>query len=335
MFYDALTVDLTAGKGGDGCLSFRREKYIPKGGPDGGNGGDGGSIIIECNENEGDLRRYHFDSIWKAETGNTGAGRNKTGRCGKDLVLPFPPGSIFRSEETGEVVAELTEHGQRVVLLNGGKGGKGNLTFKSSTNQAPRKTTPGTLGEAGRFAVELKVIAEVGLVGFPNAGKSSLLGCLTNAHPKTGAYPFTTKDPSVGFMSDESGYRRLRIADIPGLIEGASENRGLGHRFLKHVERCKMLVILIDIAAVDGRDPNKDHAQLLKELKLYSKELVGKPQLVVLNKVDLLDSRAPVTRFNRRLDEPALEISCSTGQGLKELSARLFLELDRLNTLNG
>ena len=332
MFYDELSIYLKAGDGGDGCVSFRREKYIPKGGPDGGDGGRGGSVIIECDDNEGDLRTYHFSPRWIAKNGGPGRGRNQHGRGADDLVLKFPAGTVFYDKQTHKIVAELTEHGQRIVLLKGGKGGKGNSAFKSSTNQVPRQFTKGTEGEAGEFDLEVKVIADVGLVGFPNAGKSTLLGILTNAAPRTAPYPFTTKDPSVGLLDDADNFRRLRVGDIPGLIEGASENKGLGHQFLRHIERCKLLVILIDIASVDQRIPFEDYQSLLKEMGLFSEDLLKKPRLVVLNKTDLLEDDQPIRDFNKKLGSEALTITCADDEGVrKTLVDRLFQEIDKLN----
>jgi GTPase len=327
MFYDELSINLRAGKGGDGCVSFRREKYIPKGGPNGGNGGDGGNIYVVCDENTSDLREFHFNPQWKAENGQPGRGSNQHGRGGKDRFLKFPLGTIIRYAGTDKVAAELTEHGQQVLIMRGGKGGKGNTTFKSSTNQTPREFTFGTPGQEGDFDVEVKTIADVGLVGYPNAGKSTLIGVLTNAHPKTAPYPFTTKQPSVGLLDDKENYRRLRIGDIPGLIAGASENRGLGHRFLRHIERCKVLVILIDIAGVDQRDPWEDYKQLRREMKLYSPDLLEKRQLVVLNKTDLLENDEPIKRFNKKLRKKALCINCADHAGIPALIDRLFAEV--------
>lgn len=330
MFYDELSITLKAGKGGDGCMSFRREKYIPKGGPDGGNGGRGGSIILECDVNVGDLRDYHFSPRRIAKNGETGRGRNMHGKGGENLVLKFPAGTIFRKKGTDQIVAELTENGQRIELLHGGKGGKGNTTFKSSTNQVPRQFTKGTEGQEGEFDVEVKTIADVGLVGFPNAGKSTLISILTNATPKTAPYPFTTKQPSVGLLDDPDNFRRLRIGDIPGLIEGASENRGLGHQFLRHIERCKMLMILIDIAAVDQRDPFEDHQQLLSELGKYSPKLLEKQRIVVLNKTDLLEDHKAVERFHKKLGEKAHTISCAGHEGIPELIDVLFEKVESI-----
>ena len=332
MFYDELSIYLRSGRGGDGCVSFRREKYIPKGGPDGGDGGRGGSVIVECDENISDLRTYHFSPRWIAKNGETGKGRNKHGKGADDLVLRFPAGTIFYDKHTQKIVAELLENGQRITLLKGGKGGKGNSAFKSSTNQVPRQFTEGTEGEEGEYDIEVKVIADVGLVGYPNAGKSTLLGVLTNATPKTGSYPFTTKNPSVGLLDDPDNFRRLRVGDIPGLIEGASENRGLGHQFLRHIERCKVLVILIDIAAVDQREPFEDYKSLLKEMGLFSEDLLKKPRIVVLNKIDLLEDDKAIKAFNKQLGSDALTISCADEEGVATLVERLFQEIDKLNS---
>jgi len=331
MFYDELKVTLSAGKGGDGCMSFRREKYIPFGGPDGGNGGRGGSVYLLCDENVGDLRQFHFSPTWKADNGKPGQGRDKHGKSGKDLELKFPPGSIFTHVETGEKLAELTKHGQRIQILKGGDGGVGNTTFKSSTNQAPRQFTRGKPGEEAIVHIEVKTIADIGLVGYPNAGKSTLIGILTNASPRTAPYPFTTKQPSMGFLNDEANFRRLRIADIPGLIEGAHENRGLGHQFLRHIERCRLLVILIDIAGVDQRNPFDDYLQLLQEMKLYSETLAAKPYIVALNKTDLLEDPSAIKAFNKSLGQEALEISCLTQDGIPDLINLLFDELAKLD----
>lgn len=331
MFYDELSIYLKAGNGGDGSASFRREKYVPRGGPDGGNGGRGGNLIIECDVNHSDLRTYHFNSNWIAKNGDCGHGRNMHGRGGDDLVLKFPAGTVFTDKKTGKIVAELTEHEQTITLLKGGKGGKGNTSFKSSTNQTPYQFTEGTEGEEAEYDLEVKVIADVGLVGFPNAGKSTLIGILTNASPKTAPYPFTTKDPSVGLLDDKENFRRIRVGDIPGLIEGASENKGLGHQFLRHIERCKLLVILIDIASVDQRVPFEDYQNLLKEMGLFSEDLLKKPRIAVLNKTDLLVNDKPIKEFNKKLGSEALTISCADEEGMRVLIDKLFDEVNALS----
>lgn len=324
MFIDEVMVQLRAGDGGDGCASFRREKYIPKGGPDGGDGGKGGDVILVGDENVADLVDFKYQPNWKAGHGAPGMGRDKYGPGGADCVLRLPLGTVVISPETGKPVAELTEHDQRVVLLQGGKGGLGNLHFKSSTNRAPRQFTPGKGGETGTFQFVLKSIADVGMVGFPNAGKSSLVGLITKAHPKTAAYPFTTLQPTVGVVEYPERYGRIRLADIPGLIEGAHENRGLGHRFLRHIERCRMLVLIVDLAGVDGRDPVQDYRTLLAELKAYSADLVKLPRIVVANKLDLAEAQAALAKFRQRVRVPVVPISCLDGSGIEELREVLW-----------
>lgn len=323
MFIDETKVYLRAGNGGHGCLSFRREKYLPKGGPDGGDGGTGGDVVLVCDENEGDLRRYAFQPHWNAKNGQPGAGRNKHGADGADVVLPVPPGTQVFEAESGLLVAETLEHGERVVLLRGGRGGLGNNQFKTSTNRAPRKTTPGKEGARGDFIFVLKTIADVGLVGFPNAGKSSLTNALTNARPKCAPYPFTTKNPSVGVIEYDDA-KRVLLADIPGLIEGAGENRGLGHRFLKHIERCRLLLFIIDMAGTDGRRPADDYAALLAELEKFNPALLEKPRLVAANKMDCADAAKNLTAFRRKYKQlEILKISCTAGTGLDALKTRI------------
>ncbi len=322
MFVDETKVFLKAGDGGAGCLSFRREKFIPKGGPDGGDGGAGGNIILVCDENENDLREFRFQPHHRAKNGRPGEGRNKHGADGEDVVLRLPQGTQVFDEASGLLVAELLDDGERVTLLKGGHGGLGNAQFKNSVNQAPRKTTPGKEGAAGTFIFKLKTIADVGLVGFPNAGKSSLTNALTNARPTTAPYPFTTKSPSVGVIEYED-FSRVLLADIPGLIKGASENRGLGHRFLKHVERCKLLVFIIDMAGTDNRKPTDDYANLVTELGNFDPVLLEKPRLIIANKMDCEGSAKLLTAFKRKHKGEIVQISCLTGAGLPELKARL------------
>ncbi|HCJ11567.1 MAG: GTPase ObgE [Verrucomicrobia bacterium GWF2_51_19] len=322
MFIDEVSVFLKSGNGGDGCMSFRREKYIPKGGPDGGDGGKGGSIILQCSVQWADLTPYRFKPHAEAEVGESGKGRQKHGKDGLDCILMVPAGTIVIDEETGRPVAELLNDGETVVLLKGGKGGKGNIHFKNAINQAPRQTTSGELHEEGHFRFVMKTIADIGLVGFPNAGKSSLIGAITHAHPKTASYPFTTLHPNIGVLEYADG-QRLLMADIPGLIQGASENRGLGHRFLKHIERCTTLIFLIDMAAEDGRKPEDDYTQLRKELELYNQLLLEKKQVVVANKMDMPDSAEHLKRFQKKHGIRPISISCLEGSGLEELKTAL------------
>ncbi len=333
MFVDEAQVYLKAGDGGRGCMSFRREKFEPLGGPNGGNGGRGGDVILIGDENVGDLTEYKFVPHAKAGKGEHGRGSDQHGAAGKNKVLKVPLGTIVYGAETGNPVAELLFHGHEVVLLKGGEGGMGNTSFKSSTNQAPRQTTPGTPGGEGDFRFVLKTIADLGLVGFPNAGKSSLIGLITNAHPKTAAYPFTTLQPSVGVIEYPEEYRRLFLADIPGLIQGASENRGLGHRFLRHIERCTVLILIIDMAGVDGREPWEDYAQLLQELALYDEALVRKPSLVVANKMDEPTAVDNMKRFRKKHRDLLLyPVSCLTEEGIPELKKAMLAEVDRGQT---
>ena len=269
MFFDETKVFLKAGNGGDGCMSFLRQKYMPKGGPNGGNGGKGGDLILQADENVADLRNYHFKKHWKAKNGEPGRGSDQNGRGGDPCILKVPMGTEVREMDSGELICELLDHEQEVLLLEGGKGGRGNATFKSSINQTPRQFTEGKIGMEGEYKFTLKTIADIGLVGFPNAGKSTLLNVMSNATPKIDSYPFTTLVPTVGVIDYPDDFKTLTMADVPGLIEGAAENRGLGHRFLRHVERCKLLLFLLDLAATDGRNPCDDFEHLRRELVEY------------------------------------------------------------------
>ena len=320
MFYDEAKVDLSAGNGGDGCFSMRRAKYIPKGGPDGGDGGRGGNVILVGDENVGDLRNFHFQPIWKARNGEPGRGKNQNGAGGDDCELKVPLGTVVLDLETRKPVVEILEPDKPILLLRGGEGGSGNEAFKSPTDQAPRQTTPGEAGEEGKFQLVLKTIADIGLVGYPNAGKSSLIGILTNAQPKVGHYPFTTKEPSVGMVEFPEHYGRLTLADIPGLIDGASENRGLGHRFLRHIERCRILLFILDMGGVDGRDPLEDFEHLFQELKAYGRGLLKKPQIVVANKMDEEPAGVNLHRFRSQYpDFSIFPLSCLSEEGIPEL----------------
>ena len=328
MFVDECVVKLKAGDGGRGCISFRREKYEPWGGPNGGDGGRGGDVVLLGDVNTNNLIDYKFQPHWNAERGEHGLGSDQHGRDGEHRILKLPLGTVVTDEATGKVVAEVLHEGERIVLCKGGNGGWGNTHFKSSTNRAPKRANPGQDGEGGVFRLVLKSIADVGLVGFPNAGKSSLTGLITKAHPKTAAYPFTTLHPQIGvieYPDERKGDRRLLLADVPGLIEGASENRGLGHRFLRHIERCALLLVLIDMAGTDARDPRDDYKHLLRELELYDPALLDKPRVVAANKMDVPEAAAHLKKFRTRYKQvDVIEISCLTGDGIGTLKKELL-----------
>ncbi|MGC9450952.1 MAG: GTPase ObgE [Oceanipulchritudo sp.] len=325
MFVDEVEVKLRAGDGGNGCVSFRREKFVPKGGPDGGDGGDGGSVILRADENTADLRAYHFKPHWGAQDGQHGKGQARKGRRGGDCLMKVPPGTVVVDPQSGEILMELLEPGEEKVLLQGGSGGWGNLRFKSSVNQAPRQFKEGTPGQRGSFRLILKAIADIGLVGYPNAGKSTLISALTKATPRTADYPFTTLHPVIGVLESghEDGFRVL-LADIPGLIEGAYANKGLGHKFLRHIERCKGLVILVDLSGLEDRKPWEDYQNLLKELDQYGQGLAGKPRLVVVNKIDETAAANNLEPFRRATGINPIAVSCLLGEGLPQLKKSLF-----------
>ena len=325
MFFDETKVILKAGDGGDGCMSFLRQKYMPNGGPNGGNGGRGGEVILQADENVSDLRTYHFKKQWKAKNGEPGRGSDQNGRGGDPCILKVPLGTEVRDLDTGEIICELLEHEQEILLLEGGKGGRGNATFKSSINQTPRQFTEGKPGMEGEFVFTLKTIADVGLVGFPNAGKSTLLNILSNATPKIDSYPFTTLVPTVGVIDYPEDFRTITMADVPGLIEGAAENRGLGHRFLRHIERCRLVLFLLDLAGTDGRSPIDDFVHLKKELLDYDERLVAKDFVVVGNKIDEEVSQENLKLFRKRFPETQiLPVSAILEEGLNELRAYLL-----------
>lgn len=321
MFVDEVKVKLKAGDGGHGCLSFRREAYEPEGGPNGGNGGKGGDVILVGDNNTSDLTDYQFKPQAKADNGQPGQGSDKNGACGKDCLLRLPPGTVVFDAESGEMITEVTAHGEEIILLEGGRGGRGNASFKTSINQTPRQTTPGTPGQEGQYRLVLKTIADVGLVGYPNAGKSSLLRETSRSRAKVGHYPFTTIHPNVGVVEYPEIYERITMADIPGLIEGASENRGLGHRFLRHIERCRVLLFVLDMAGTEERDPLEDYQSLCQELRAYDPALAEKPRLVAANKMDELPAAEEhLKRFRKA--HPHLQvmpISCLSEEGLPEL----------------
>ena len=328
MFFDETKVFLKAGNGGDGCMSFLRQKYMPKGGPNGGNGGKGGDLILQADENVADLRNYHFKKHWKAKNGEPGRGSDQNGRGGDPCILKVPMGTEVREMDSGELICELLDHEQEVLLLEGGKGGRGNATFKSSINQTPRQFTEGKIGMEGEYKFTLKTIADIGLVGFPNAGKSTLLNVMSNATPKIDSYPFTTLVPTVGVIDYPDDFKTLTMADVPGLIEGAAENRGLGHRFLRHVERCKLLLFLLDLAATDGRNPCDDFEHLRRELVEYDPLLGKKLFLVAGNKIDEDSADKYIKEFSQRFpDIELIPISAILEEGLDKLKNNLIAEL--------
>lgn len=318
MFYDEARIHVKSGDGGDGMISFRREKFVPRGGPDGGDGGNGGSIIFAVDTNANSLVRFHRQVHFSAGDGKNGQPKRQTGASGEDLVLAVPPGTIIRDAESGELVADLVESGVSVTVVDGGKGGRGNIRFASSTNQAPRLAERGEPGEERWLTLELKLIADVGIVGVPNAGKSTLLSVVSAARPKVASYPFTTLQPNLGVVEFDD-FGTMILADIPGLIEGAASGSGLGHDFLRHVERTRILLHLLDGAA---QDPLEDWAMINQELALYDTPLEQKIQLVVLNKIDLPDARAWEPLIRERMekeDMPFHVISAVTQEGIAEL----------------
>lgn len=307
MFVDKVLITVKAGDGGRGCCSFRREKFVPRGGPDGGDGGAGGSIYIEAAANEQSLAPFVYQTHFRAQNGPGGKGSDMHGRKAPDVVLKVPIGTVVTNHLTGELVADLNAAGRRELLAQGGRGGRGNARFASSTNRAPRYCEDGTPGEEFSLELELKTIADAGLVGYPNAGKSTLLGMISAARPKVAAYPFTTLHPVVGVVEYDD-YQRLTVADIPGLIDGAHANVGLGHAFLKHIERTSVLVFVLDMGGVDGRDPLEDLASLRRELELYMAGLSRRPAMIVANKMDLESAPENLERLRQALASEVIDI---------------------------
>ncbi|MGB5984206.1 MAG: GTPase ObgE [Desulfobacterales bacterium] len=323
-FIDEATITVSSGNGGHGCLSFRREKFIPKGGPDGGDGGKGGDVIFQASAHKRTLYRFRHQTQFKAPNGAPGQGRQKTGRGGADLIIPVPPGTLIKDSLTQTLLADLVQPGQQFIAARGGRGGRGNTRFKTSTNRAPRHTQPGEKGETGVLQLELKLLADVGLIGLPNAGKSTLITALSAARPKIADYPFTTLVPSLGVVDPGEGEPYV-IADIPGLISGAHQGAGLGIRFLRHVERTRILLHLIDAAAIDPEAPLASYDTINDELTRYDTALARKPQLVVLNKLDLPAGREGAEAFRAawKKNEPLIRISAVTRKGLERLGKKL------------
>ena len=333
-FVDEATIEVRAGKGGPGSVSFRREKFIPKGGPDGGDGGDGGSVWLVADSGLNTLADFRHARLFKARNGEPGAGRQRTGKSAEDISIRVPLGTIVIATETDERIGELTEHGQRMLVARGGEGGRGNINFKSSVNRTPRQSTPGTPGEARELHLELKVLADVGLLGFPNAGKSTLISAVSAARPKVADYPFTTLYPNLGVVSLEPG-RSFVIADIPGLIEGAAEGAGLGIQFLKHLQRTRLLLHLVDIAPIDGADPVEQVRALARELEQFDEGLAQRERWLVLTKTDQVDETELDALSRSVIDGldwqgPWFAISSVARRGLEPLIGRIMEHLERV-----
>jgi GTP-binding protein len=344
MFVDHIRIFAKAGDGGNGAVSFRREKYVPRGGPDGGDGGNGGDVVLVVDPSTDNLRQFFYDPKLIAQDGKPGAGVRKTGKSGKRVIARVPPGTVvyrsnaatvqeavsFERSEDGidlDPIADLTEYGQEFVVCAGGVGGKGNWNFRTATNQAPTEHTLGTPGDQGVFYLELRRIADAGLVGFPNAGKSTLLGKLSAAKPKVAAYPFTTLQPMVGVVEFD-GFRRCTVADIPGLIEGAHDNRGLGHEFLRHITRCRVLLFVVDMGGTEGRDPISDIEILRKEIKEYDEELARFPWIVVANKMDVEAAAENLEAFRQRFPKvEVIPMSAELDEGIDDLKRYLDNEV--------
>jgi GTP-binding protein len=321
MFIDEVRISVKAGDGGNGCMAFRREKYVPRGGPSGGDGGRGGDVTMVADLHANTLLKYRFNPEHKAERGRHGEGSNCTGAEGHSIELEVPVGTIVYDESTGERLYDFTEPGQRFVVARGGRGGKGNARYATSTHQAPTEHQPGFPGEEKRLRLELKLLADVGLVGFPNAGKSTLISRISAARPKIAAYPFTTLEPNLGVVQI-GDYRSFVVADIPGLIAGAHLGHGLGIQFLRHIERTRLLVHLVDVSDASGRDPVEDFATVMEELANFSPDLVAKPMLVVASKMDAaqdLDRVGRLRQLAQKQGLPFFEISSATGLGIEQL----------------
>jgi GTPase len=319
MFVDRVEVEFVAGKGGNGLVSWRREPYLPKGGPWGGNGGPGGSIILKANSQIPSLDSLRNSRIVRGECGQQGGSAKRQGRKGQDLVVEVPCGTLVKDVETGEVICDLAQEGQRLTLCHGGKGGRGNASFRSSRNRSPHFATEGALGDAHRVELELKLIADVGFIGFPNAGKSTLLQSITQVPVKIAPYPFTTLHPNLGYIELED-FTRVLLADIPGLIEGAHRDRGLGFEFLRHIERTRVLVFLLDCSCIDDRDPVSDYKILRAELSAYDEELLDRPSFILLNKIDAEGALEWAARFQEEIVHPnnrLFQISALEGTGVK------------------
>jgi GTP-binding protein len=329
MFVDRVVIYCKAGDGGDGCVSFRREKYVPHGGPDGGDGGKGGDIIVRAERNLGSLSNIMGHRHWKGESGRRGQGALKTGGGGKDAVILVPPGTLVKETDTDLLLKDLEHDGDFVIVARGGKGGRGNKYFATPTHQAPREAERGELGEERNILLELKLIADVGIIGRPNAGKSTLLSRLSAARPEIADYPFTTKYPNLGVVRVGDDFEFV-LADIPGLIEGAHAGVGLGHEFLKHVQRTKAFVHLVEPAPIDETDPIANYVQIRNELRLYDPTLIDRPEIVAVSKCELPESAETAILLSKHVGRDVLQVSSATGEGLAELVRRVVATLQSI-----
>jgi GTP-binding protein len=324
VFIDQVLVYVKAGDGGNGCLAFRREKYVPRGGPSGGDGGRGGDVVFIASEHHNTLLHFRYNPEHKAERGRHGEGSNRTGRDGRHAEVPVPVGTIVYDAETGELLHDFTTPGERFAVAKGGRGGKGNARFATSTHQAPTEHEPGRPGNERRLRLELKLLADVGLVGFPNAGKSTLISRISAAHPKIADYPFTTLEPNLGVVTFDD--RTFVVADIPGLIEGAHEGHGLGTQFLRHIERTRLLLHLVDVSEMSGRDPVHDYDVIMRELASFNQDLASKPMVLVATKMDVAQDPERIAALEQKATEvglPLQKISAVTGDGIDQLIAAM------------
>ncbi|MEW6729747.1 MAG: GTPase ObgE [Acidobacteriota bacterium] len=332
MFIDRAKIFVKGGDGGNGCMAFRREKFVPRGGPSGGDGGRGGSVYLEATDQMNTLLSFRYNPEYKAERGGHGEGSNRSGRQGEDIIVKMPIGTLVFDAETGEKIADLVEVGQRILVATGGRGGRGNAQFATSVNRAPRHHEAGTTGQARYLQLELKLLADVGLVGFPNAGKSTLISRISAAKPKIADYPFTTLVPNLGVV-EIGDYRHFVVADIPGLIEGAHQGAGLGLQFLRHIERTKLLLHVIDVSSGSGRDPVQDYQVIANELASYNATLADKPVMVAANKIDALDEPVRLTQLGQFCEQQGLAlypISAVTGEGIQSLISAVARKLESL-----
>jgi GTP-binding protein len=320
-FIDEAKIYVRSGRGGKGCVSFRREKFVPRGGPDGGNGGNGGDIVLKATANKNSLLDHRYKQHYRAKNGQHGSGKNQHGKSAPSLIIPVPIGTVVKNYQTDEIIGDLVLDGQEIVVARGGRGGKGNSHFKTSVNRAPKYAEQGEEGEEKTVKLELKLLADVSVIGFPNAGKSTLISKISAAHPKVADYPFTTLTPNLGVVSYDEG-KTFVVADVPGLIKGAHAGAGLGIRFLKHIERSKVIIHLIDMSPLAKRDPVEDYKILNNELDSYSPDLKKKPQIVALNKIDINEAEEKLVEIRKKFKKIGVEvfpISALTGEGIKEI----------------